>query len=226
MIGSPPGDVRAAAVRTVGRAGDGLRTPAAAGLLPPRATADGTHRRLQEAALSLFGERGYHGVSIRDLADAAGITTSSIYTHVAAKQDLLAEVVLMGHEEHHDRLRDALLSSPPEPHAQLAGLVGAHVGVHITYPLLARVSNNELHALSAANQARVTGVRDQSVAFFLDVITRGIREGAFHVHQPFLAVAAIGAMGIRVAEWYSPDMQVAVEDVIETYTDFALKLVT
>jgi AcrR family transcriptional regulator len=201
-------------------------TQRVASLLPPRATADGTHRRLQEAALLLFGERGYHGVSIRDLADAAGITASSIYTHVAAKEDLLTEVVLIGHEEHHDRLRDALLSSPPEPHAQLANLVRAHVGVHITYPLLARVSNNELHALSVTNRMRVTTVRDQSVAFFLDVINRGTREAAFHVRQPWLTVAAIGAMGIRVAEWYSPEMQLAVEDVIETYTDFALKLVT
>src|SRR5215467_1957839 len=42
-------------------------------LLPPRARANGTLRRLQEAALVRFGEQGYHGVSIRELAEAAGV---------------------------------------------------------------------------------------------------------------------------------------------------------
>ena len=55
-------------------------------LLPPRAQADGTLRRIQETALVLFAERGYHGVSMRELAAATGIRASSIYAHVAGKE--------------------------------------------------------------------------------------------------------------------------------------------
>src|SRR4051794_36930142 len=35
--------------------------------LPPRAQAEGTLRRLYETALVLFGNRGFHAVSVRDL---------------------------------------------------------------------------------------------------------------------------------------------------------------
>jgi AcrR family transcriptional regulator len=212
--------------------GGGGASPAAPGAampspppdLPPRATADGTLRRLQEAALEGFGERGYHGVSIRELAEAAGITVSSVYAHVKAKEDLLTELALVGHLEHNEQLRTALLGAPPEPRRQIDALVHAHVRFHATYPLLARVANRELHALSADNGARVLAVRHASEGLFLDVIQRGIAQGVFTVPDGWLAVAAIGALGLRVAEWYTPESGYTPEQIADAYALFAVRL--
>ena len=193
-------------------------------LLPPRARANGTLRRLQEAALVRFGERGYHGVSIRELAEAAGVTVSSVYSHVSAKEDLLAELMTMGHLEHNDWMRQALLAAPADPRRQMEALVYAHVSVHATYPLLTRVCNKELHALSEENAARVMEVRHDSERMFLDVVERGVAAGCFHCGDPWMAVAAIGGMGIRVAEWFDPRGPYTVEEVAGAYADFTLKL--
>ena len=211
--------------RPIDRSVDGYAKPDAGSLLlPPRATSDGTLRRLEEAALVLFGDRGYHGVSIRELAEATGISTSSMYAHIKSKEDLLTTLALIGHEEHYEHLRDALLSSPPDPRLQVSALVRAHVTMHATYPLLARVANNELHALSEAARARVVMVREQSTRFFLDIVARGIADGTFRVPDPWLAVAAIGGMGIRLAEWYTPDSGFSIEQVADAYAEFALGL--
>jgi AcrR family transcriptional regulator len=201
-------------------------TSAAPDLLPPRATSDGTLRRLHEAALEGFGERGYHGVSIRELAEAAGITVSSIYAHVKAKEDLLTELVLIGHQEHNELLRAALLDAPPDPCEQIRFLVRAHVYLHATYPLLARVANRELHALSAENAARVLAVRHASEGLFLDVIERGAAQGVFAVPDAWLAVAAIAAMGLRIAEWYTPETGYTPEQIADAYAVFAVRLLT
>lgn len=195
-------------------------------LLPPRATANGTLRRLQEAALIGFCERGYHGLSTRDLAGATGVTASSVYAHVNAKEDLLYQLVTMGHEEHNELLRKALMGSGPDPRDQMRALVKAHVVMHATYPLLARVCNKELHALSSANAERVMRIRLDSEQMFLDVVKRGIDTGSFHIPDPWLAVAAIGAMGIRIAEWFEPGGMRSVEEVANTYSEFALKLLS
>jgi len=195
-------------------------------LLPPRAQANGTLRRLQEAALLRFAERGYHGVSIRELAEAAGVTVSSVYSHVSAKEDLLAELMVMGHLEHNDWLRGALRGAPPDPRLQMHAAVHAHVSAHATYPLLTRVCNKELHALSDTNAARVRvmELRHDSERVFLDALARGVEAGVFHSPDPWLAVAAIGGMGIRVAEWFDPQGPYSVEQVAGAYADFTLKM--
>src|SRR5437588_3446421 len=99
--------------------------PAPTPLLPPRASADGTHRRLLEEALVRFGERGFHGVSVREIATATGIRASSVYAHLESKEQLLFELMLMGHEEHHDRLRQALLDAGADPVDQITKLMRA-----------------------------------------------------------------------------------------------------
>ena len=68
------------------------------GALPSRCHADGTLRRLKETALVAFADRGFHAVSVRDLARAMGLQASSLDTHVTSKQQLLAELVRIGHE--------------------------------------------------------------------------------------------------------------------------------
>ena len=39
-------------------------------------------------ALELFADRGYEGVSVRDIAAEVGIRQSSLYKHFAGKQDI------------------------------------------------------------------------------------------------------------------------------------------
>jgi hypothetical protein len=57
-------------------------------------------------------------------------------------------------------------------------------------------------------------------------VERGQRLGVFADGDPMLAVAAIGAMGIRVSEWWHPDLGISVEAVADTYAKFAVRLVT
>src|SRR4051794_25849854 len=59
------------------RAGAPLESDGA--LLPDRAQAAGTLRRLYETALLLFGNRGFHAVSVRDLTRELGMQASSLY---------------------------------------------------------------------------------------------------------------------------------------------------
>jgi len=49
----------------------------------------------------LFAERGYHGTSIGDLAEALGVQKASLYHHFASKQDLLYETMRSGADAFH-----------------------------------------------------------------------------------------------------------------------------
>ena len=53
---------------------------------------------LTREAARLFAEKGYHGTSIGDLAEAMGVQKASLYHHIESKADLLWEVARDGAE--------------------------------------------------------------------------------------------------------------------------------
>jgi len=181
-------------------------------------------RRLYEAAVELFGTRGYHGVSVRDLADVLGIKAPSLYAHVANKQQLLFELALIGQQEYLGRMRAALLNSGSEPRGQVRGIVRAHVLAHLQLPLLARVSSVEIRHLDEARLAEVLALRGEAGRIFLDVIARGQSLCAFTVSNPLRATRAIADMGIRMAEWTPPAATEEHETLADDYADIALRI--
>src|SRR5712691_2367335 len=64
---------------------------------------------LTRAAARLFAEKGYHGTSVGDLAEALGVQKGSLYSHIDSKADLLWEVAREGAEAFH-----AALDTVPE----------------------------------------------------------------------------------------------------------------
>lgn len=66
-----------------------------------------TPETLLTVAVGIFNERGYDGTSMEHLSKAAGISKSSIYHHVAGKEELLRRAVT--------RALDALFAILDEP---------------------------------------------------------------------------------------------------------------
>ena len=193
-------------------------------LLPPRAEVTGTHRRLLEVALLTFGDKGFNGVSVRDLAQGANIHPSSMYAHLASKEALLMELMVLGHDEHLDRVAGAVAAAPAGAVARMRAYVTAHVGLHLDYPLLARVANRELHALGPESAERVLALRHEAEGLMVSIIKEGVAEGLFVAAEPWLAAAMIGGMGIRVSEWWDPLGPYTKDEVRDTYTDGALRI--
>ncbi len=61
-------------------------------------------QELARHAARLFAEKGYHGTSIGDLADALGVQKGSLYAHIEGKQELLYETMREGADAFHAAL--------------------------------------------------------------------------------------------------------------------------
>jgi TetR/AcrR family transcriptional regulator, cholesterol catabolism regulator len=59
---------------------------------------------LTRQAARLFAEKGYHGTSIGEIAEALGVQKGSLYAHIDSKQDLLYETMLEGARAFHGGL--------------------------------------------------------------------------------------------------------------------------
>jgi len=67
---------------------------------------------LSRHAARLFAEKGYHGTSVGDLAQALGVQKGSLYAHIGGKQELLYEAMREGADAFHrglDAIPDELV---------------------------------------------------------------------------------------------------------------------
>jgi len=88
----------------------------------------GTRRNeLTRQAARLFAEKGYHGTSVGDLADAMGVQKGSLYAHIESKADLLWEVARDGAAAFHAALDAIDDTAPPTERIRLA--LRAHLRV-------------------------------------------------------------------------------------------------
>lgn len=83
----------------------------------PRSGED-ARRRLQQAALELFAERGYEAVTTAEIAARAGVTERTFFRHFADKREALFD----GEEAFRDALSDGVAAAPAglSPMAMLA----------------------------------------------------------------------------------------------------------
>lgn len=64
-----------------------------------RIGADARRELIAEAAVRLFAERGYHGVSLDEVAAEAGVTKPVVYDHAISKADLYSGLLEREHDE-------------------------------------------------------------------------------------------------------------------------------
>ncbi|CAN5489653.1 TetR/AcrR family transcriptional regulator [soil metagenome] len=188
----------------------------------PELAIDATARRILEVALRMFAMRGFHATSMRELAKGLEIQPSALYASFPSKDHLLAEIIRRGHEFHLQALRAALLEAGDAPAAQLAALVRANVEVHVSYPHLAVVINDELHALPSELAAAGFALRRQGVALLTEIIVRGLALGTFNTLDPMVTIASIGAMTLRLPYWYRGTPSLA--ELATAQIDLALRM--
>jgi len=193
------------------------------GLLP--APIEGSRGVILRESLILFAERGYGATTVRDIAERVGMLSGSLYSHFPSKETILAELVQMGMAQHHKCLRNAILSSASDPRSQLFALMREHVRFHTLYATLAMVTHAELHILSPAKAERALTLRAQSQQLVRDVIERGVTLRVFDVADIEVAAAAVSSMGVRVANWYTPDFHLDAATLSEQMAELACRVV-
>ncbi|MGW7525984.1 TetR/AcrR family transcriptional regulator [Streptomyces sp. NPDC054783] len=201
------------------------RVVAMGAVLPEGVTPPGTRGRILKAGLELFAESGFAGASIRQIAGIVGINSATLYAHYPSKGHVLAALVRIGHEEMLARLSEAAAATRDAGAGrQLAALVRAHVLLHTDYPLLAVVTNSELHALPPELAEPSLELRGQCRRMLADVLELGLQQGEFSIDDPLLAVTAIGGLGVQVAQWFGPASGRTREQVADQYAQFALRM--
>ena len=82
---------------------------------------------LIRAGTELLRERGAAGLSLREVAKAAGVSHAAPYRHFEDKQQLLAAIAAAGFERLRDGMAKAAADHPDDPRAQLYAAGDAYI---------------------------------------------------------------------------------------------------
>ena len=175
-------------------------------------------------AATLFSQRGYHAVGIRDLAEAVGLSTSTLYHYYATKQDILFAIISRFLAEFTEQLVPGLQDSGVPPEQRLAAAVAAHVELTVNRSEELLVGSPVLNALSPEQRAHIAGQRRQYRDAVRDVIAEGVAAGRFRVVDPLLTAMAMLDMLDGIRSWYHADGSLSLADLSTQYRGFAMAL--
>jgi AcrR family transcriptional regulator len=151
---------------------------------------------LTRTAARLFAERGFHGTSMGDLADALGVQKGSLYSLTASKQELLFETMRQGAEAFHAAL-DAVPEQAPAPERVRAALRG-HLRVVAEQLDVATVFTREWRYLEGDRRDEVLAERRRYEERWRALFRDGVEAGDLRTD---LDVAAAALLVLSAANW-------------------------
>jgi AcrR family transcriptional regulator len=178
-----------------------------AALAKPPSKSEATRQAILHAAAGLFRQRGYAAVSLRDIAEAVGMKTGSLYYHFSSKESLVEEILTLGTQGAFDASRAAVEALGPsaDPVDKLGAVICAHTGFLHDEEDFASANLKILQQVPP--QIRERHVRqDREYGRFVDRIigeiaaTHGLAPG---MDRSILRMLCFGAMNWSIS-WYDP----------------------
>ena len=187
---------------------------------PPSAT---RRDELLELAATMFAQRGLRATTVRDIADAAGILSGSLYHHFASKEEMVDEVLRTFLDWLFERYQH-IIDTEANPLARLKGLFMASFDAIERHHAEVVIYQDEAKRLSG--QPRFAYINELNVRqrkMWVDVLTEGIEQGYF---QPDIDVDLVYRF-IRdttwvSVRWYQPGGPLTAEQVGRQYLAIVL----
>ena len=158
---------------------------------------------LTRTAARLFAEKGYHGTSIGDLAEAMGVQKGSLYAHIESKADLLWEVAREGSAAFH-----AALDGVPEEGPvveRIRGALRAHLRVVSEQLDVATVFVREWRYLDGERRAEFVAERRRYEERFRALFREGRELGELRTDLDDATAALLALSSVNWAyTWLRP----------------------
>jgi len=175
-----------------------------------------------QAAAQIFREKGYHGASMQDIADAVGLQKASLYHHVASKQEILGEIL----DQALDRLisdLDPIANSKLPADERLRQAVRLYLLRMAENADLAAVLLLEYRSLEPPQRAEHILRRDRYEALWRKIIREGIAEGLFASSDEMTTTFALLGVQNWSITWYRPGGRYSPGQLADLFADLFLE---
>ena len=159
---------------------------------------------LQRAA-DLFAKQGVAATTVREIAEAVGILSGSLYHHFGSKDEIV-DAIVGGFMDDLVARYDSVLAATGDPGARLRGLVEASIATSAEHPHATEIYQNDARYLQAADGPTV--VRESARAVrraWIAVLEQGAEAGVFRADVPVRVIYPLLRDGLWLtARWFRP----------------------
>jgi TetR/AcrR family transcriptional regulator, cholesterol catabolism regulator len=180
-----------------------------------------TNAEIVQAATKIFREKGYHGTSMQDIADAVGLLKGSLYHHISSKQELLNVICSTSIEVAIEPLENIAASNLP-PEAKLEQALRNHVRIITQHVDEAIVFLREEHHLSPESRRAISADRDRFEKMLGRIIQEGVDGGQFRALDVPIITKAILGITNWIVQWYTAHGRLNGDDIAAIMADFIL----
>ena len=180
-----------------------------------------TRETILEAAAQVFRQKGFHGASMQDIAEAVNLQKASLYHHVASKQEILLALL--------DRALELLLehisaiSNQPIPaDEKLQRMIREYLQILSENTDLSAVLLFEHRSLERKQHARHVPNRDKFEALWRGVLAEGVASQLFNCDDPALSARAILGILNWTITWYRPSGELTIDQIADQYSNLLL----
>jgi AcrR family transcriptional regulator len=196
-----------------------VRLPASGG-----SPASGRRDEILALAATMFAERGFATTTVREIAEAAGILSGSLYHHFDSKESMVDEILSSFLDETLAAQRKAV-EQGGDAAAVLRELVTQSFVALGTHGSAIAIMHNELGYLSQFPRFEyLRRSADEAEALWVGVLDRGIRGGEFRpdVDAPLVYRFIRDAVWIAV-RWYQSDGRYDADELAAMYLRLVLE---
>lgn len=174
--------------------------------------------QILSAAAKIFNERGYHGTSVADVAEALGVSKPFLYYYLKNKDDMLFECSRIATEQLHAML-DEVRKADVNGWDRLALVFKGYAQVMTTDFGVCLIRNTAPGSLPGESREKLWVGRRRLNREVEQIIAQGIADGSIRKCDPIaLSFAIFGAFN-WITYWYRDNGPLSPDDIAARFLD-------
>ena len=190
----------------------------------PEPIAPSRREQLLAIAAQLFAEKGFRNTTVRDIADAAGILSGSLYHHFDSKESMVDEILSTFQEELFGQY-DAILASDVDARTKLEDAVRVSFEAIDKHPHEVAIFQNDADHLGSFDRFAYLADRNtQSREVWVSLIEEGKRTGVLRADLDVTLTYRFIRDTVWVAvSWYRPGGRRTHTEIARQYLSILLE---
>lgn len=186
-------------------------------------TKTGRRDELLTIAAELFAERGLRATTVRDIADAAGILSGSLYHHFDSKESMVDEILRGFLDELFGRYQEIGAAGLSSRDTLEALVTASYEAIDASHSAVAIYQDEAKHLRSSERFGYIDERNREFRALWIGVLEAGVADGSFRPDIDVELVYRFLRDTVWVAvRWYRPGGALVADSVSKQYLAIVL----